>query len=269
MAVITKITTQKNNTERFNIYIDKGNGEEYGFSVDQDVLIAWRLTKGMEIDVEALEKILAEDKIKKAYNLALSYLSYRMRSEKEVIDYLKRKMYEEQEIVNVVNKLKEYNFLNDRDFAFAFVRTKKNTGVKGPKIIKQELQGKGIYGSLAEEALREYPYSEQLEHINKWIEKQAKKTLTESEQAYQQKITRQLLAKGFSYEVIEEGINQNSLSFDLDQQWEAIVYQAEKVKRKYLHLSENEYRFKMKHRLYQKGFSIFLIDQYLDKDRKE
>ncbi|WP_216830534.1 recombination regulator RecX [Alkalihalobacterium elongatum] len=269
MAVITKITTQKNNAERFNIFIDNGAGEEYGFSVDQDVLISWGLKKGMEIDVEAVEKILAEDKVKKAYNLALSYLSYRMRSEKEVIDYLKRKEFADQEISLVLKKLNEYNFLNDNDFATAFVRTKKNTGVKGPKNIKQELSKKGIYGKIALEALDEYTYAEQLEHILKWIEKQAKKTLRESEQAYQQRITRQLLAKGYSYEAIEEGIRTSTVSFDNDQKWEAISFQAEKGKKKFAHLGDYEYRYKMKQWLYKKGFPLDLIDQYLEENREQ
>ncbi|OLO28205.1 recombination regulator RecX [Alkalihalophilus pseudofirmus] len=266
MAVITKITTQKNNTERFNIYIDQGAGEEYGFSVDQDVLLAWSLKKGMQIDVEELEQILSEDKVKKAYNLALSYLTFRMRSEKEVEDYLRRKEYEEVEISKVVAKLKEYSFLNDEAFARAFVNTKKSTAVKGPKLIEQELYNKGIKGRLAEEALNGYTYAEQLEHVNKWMEKQAKKTLKESERAYHQRVTRQLLAKGFSYEVIEEALRLSSSFVGDVQQWEAIVYQGEKAKRKFAHISGYEHRYKMKQWLYSKGFPIQLIEQYLDEE---
>ncbi|MEB1805818.1 MAG: recombination regulator RecX [Bacillaceae bacterium] len=267
-VIITKITTQKNNKERFNVFINRGAGEEYGFSVDQDVLISSRLKKGMEIDMGALEKILAEDRVKKAYNLALSYLSYRMRSEKEVVDYLKKKEYEEWEIHQVIGKLKEYNFLNDQDFAVAFVRTKKNTGVKGPKVIEQELFKKGVNEKMAAVALDEYTYAEQLEHIIKWVEKQAKKTLKESQQAYQQRIKRQLLSKGFSYEVIEEGLKENGVSFNTDQQWEAIVHQGEKGKRKFSHLSNYEYRYKLKQWLYQKGFPIDLIERYLEDNRE-
>ena len=45
MAVITKIEVQNASKERFNIYIDKGQGEEYGFSVDQVILIKHGLQK--------------------------------------------------------------------------------------------------------------------------------------------------------------------------------------------------------------------------------
>ena len=50
MAVITKITTQQKNQDRFNIFMDYGKGEEYAFSVDSDVLIHFQLKKGMELD---------------------------------------------------------------------------------------------------------------------------------------------------------------------------------------------------------------------------
>lgn len=45
MPVITKITTQKNSGERYNVYLDYGKGEEFGFGVDENVLIKYDLKK--------------------------------------------------------------------------------------------------------------------------------------------------------------------------------------------------------------------------------
>lgn len=41
MPFITKISTQKKNTERFNIFLD----EKYAFSVDADVLVKFELKR--------------------------------------------------------------------------------------------------------------------------------------------------------------------------------------------------------------------------------
>ena len=49
MPIITKITTQKKNKERYNIFMDEGKGEQYAFSVDEAVLIKYQLKKGMEL----------------------------------------------------------------------------------------------------------------------------------------------------------------------------------------------------------------------------
>ena len=46
MPYITKISAQKNNEERVNIFLD----EKYAFSVDLDVLVKFDLRKGKELD---------------------------------------------------------------------------------------------------------------------------------------------------------------------------------------------------------------------------
>lgn len=55
----------KRSKERFNIYIDKGQGEEYGFSVDQVILIKHGLQKGLEIDEIELGNILYNEEVQK------------------------------------------------------------------------------------------------------------------------------------------------------------------------------------------------------------
>lgn len=91
MAVITKIEVQKRSKERFNIYIDKGQGEEYGFSVNEVILIKHGLQKGLEIDEIALGNILYNEEVQKAYLQAISYLSYQMRTKLEIEDFLRKK----------------------------------------------------------------------------------------------------------------------------------------------------------------------------------
>ncbi len=91
MAVITKIEVQKRSKERFNIYIDKGQGEEYGFSVDQVILIKHGLQKGLEIDEIELGNILYNEEVQKAYLQAISYLSYQMRTKQEIEDFFTKK----------------------------------------------------------------------------------------------------------------------------------------------------------------------------------
>ena len=119
MPTITKITVQKKNTDRYNIYMDYGKGEEYAFSVDEDVLIKHQLKKGMELDEFSLNEIGYQDDIRKAYNRAIHYLSRRMRSETEVRKHLAEKEVEEPVIQEVIHKLYDYHFLNDEEFAAA------------------------------------------------------------------------------------------------------------------------------------------------------
>ena len=203
---ITKITTQKQNKERYNIFVDYGQGEEYGFSVDQDILVAYKLKKGLELQNDMLSEMLFEDNIKKAFSLALSFLSYRMRAEKEVVKYLQEKNVEESIIPKVIEKLFHYKYLNDLEFAKAFVRTRMNTTLKGPDFIKKELQDKGINAQYIEKALEQYTGELQLQHVLLFIEKKAKQNQTNSNTMLKRKITANLLGKGFSIDIIEKGI---------------------------------------------------------------
>ena len=80
MPVITRIGRQKNNNERYNLYLD----EKYAFSLDEAVLIKYQLSKGKVIEAFTLDEIVFDDEVRKAFNKAINFLSYRMRSEHEV-----------------------------------------------------------------------------------------------------------------------------------------------------------------------------------------
>src|SRR3954463_9461172 len=163
MAVITKITTQQKNQDRFNVFIDSGKGEEFAFSVDSDVLIKFQLKKGMELDEFSTLEIQYQDDIRKAYNLAVNYLARRMRSEKEIRDYLLQKEMDEPIIEEVIHKLTAQKYINDQEFALAYVRTQANTTDKGANVIKMELKEKGIVEGILIQALEEYPIEQQIE----------------------------------------------------------------------------------------------------------
>ncbi len=264
MAKITRITTQKNNNERFSIFIDKGAGEEFGFGVDQDVLISFGLRKGVELNDEMMEGIHFEDQVKKGMNLALNYLSYRMRSEKEVKDYLLKKEIPEEAFPSIFEKLHRYGYVNDLEFAIAFVRTKINAGGKGPFVIGQELKQKGVNKTMVDKALEEYSYEQQLELAMKLAEKKASKLKKSSATEQRQKVNQELRAKGFDRDIIQEVMQQIDLEKDEDEEYDALVLQAQKAERRYHNLGRREFDQKMKQFLYRKGFPFPLINRYLE-----
>ncbi|HSH24376.1 MAG TPA: hypothetical protein VLA13_02400, partial [Massilibacterium sp.] len=108
MTIITRITVHPKKEDWFYIYVDRGHGEEFGFTIDSDLLIRYHLQKGMTVDDKMLQTVIAEKEKKRAFQSALSYLSYRMRSEYEIIQYLKRKEFDEESIHSSLKTLKEY-----------------------------------------------------------------------------------------------------------------------------------------------------------------
>lgn len=268
MAIVTKITTQKKNQERFNVFIDYGKGEEYAFSVDSEVLIRFQLKKGMELDDFSFLEIQYQDDIRKAYNLAVNYLARRMRTEKEIKDYLVQKEMDEPIINEVLHKLADQKYINDEEFALSYVRTQKNTTDMGPDVIKIKLKEKGITQGIIQLALVEYPQSEQIEKATKMCEKFFQKNIKDSERILKQKAEQMLLRKGYPFAIIHIAMNEAEMDKDVDEEMEAIHYQGEKAQRKFSKYTGFEYEQKMKQALYRKGFSMDLIEKYLAENEK-
>ena len=83
--IIQKMTQKK--AKSYEITLD----DQRTFIVSEDVLVKFRLLNGKEID----ESLLAEIKKASAYDIglqqALNYLSYQLRTEKEIVTYQKEK----------------------------------------------------------------------------------------------------------------------------------------------------------------------------------
>lgn len=263
MAIITKITTQKNNRERYSIFINKGQGEEYAFGVDEDVLIQFRLRKGMRLSEEQLKQIFHEDKVKKAFKLCLSFLSYRMRTKFEMIQYMKQKNMDEQIISQVTTQLYAQRLLDDIEFAKSYVRDKKRMTTKGPLLLKQELQEKGISAHDIEQGLLEYSEDEQFQNAAKLARKRAQKAINESQQARDKKIVHHLLARGFSSTIAYKVIR-DLPPHDPHVEMGALYSQLEKAKKRYRHETGIAYTNKLKQYLYRRGFPISTINQAIE-----
>ncbi|MBP1916513.1 regulatory protein [Lederbergia galactosidilyticus] len=262
MAIITKITAQKKRADRYNLFLD----EKYAFSVDEAILIRYGLVKGKELaDFEVIQ-LQYEDEIRKAYNEAIHYLSFRMRAEGEIKDHLAKKDWNIQVIEQVMQKLHEHQYVDDLEFAKAFVRTQISAGKKGPYNIKQELLQKAISDSNIEEALSLYKKEDQIEHAIQLGNKYAAKNKKLSEKILKQKLENFLQTKGFSFAIISVAIEEIDFEKDEDEEWQTLLKHGEKAQRKYQHLDGFEYRQKMKQALFRKGFELDMIDRFLDEN---
>lgn len=148
--IITKIEPQKND-KRINIYID-GN---FAFGLMKEIQYKYSLKEGMEIEQSFIETVLLEEEQLKANNTALDYLNYRKRTEKEIIDKLSEKGFEENIINNTLDYLKKYKFVDDLDYASSFVQDKVNLSKHGPYKIRYDLYRKGVSQEIIEEVLEE------------------------------------------------------------------------------------------------------------------
>ncbi|MBR7889786.1 recombination regulator RecX [Marinomonas sp. A79] len=88
------------------------------------------------------------------FDHALSFLSHREHSTKELATKLKSKGHPEEDIAETIARLQEMNYLNDQRFAEIFVRSRISKPL-GSKRIMQELGQKGINSDIAKQAIEE------------------------------------------------------------------------------------------------------------------
>lgn len=126
LPVVTKITVQKKRKDRFNVFIDG----EYSFPISEAVLIKVGLHKGMTLTKERSAEIEKENYDYMAYTTAVNYLSYSLRSEKEV----RKKLHEEEispdAIERALTRLVDQNYVNDRIYGESYTRTAANLNLK-------------------------------------------------------------------------------------------------------------------------------------------
>lgn len=144
----------------------------------------------------------------KALNRALFFLKFRPRSEKEVRDYLilflhKKKIsleIQEKIIKTVISRLKELNFVNDRDFVSFWIGRRFRTNPKGQKIIIQELRLKGIPKEIIEDTLeKEFNKYSKRDIIQRLLEKADKRYHNLPERLRKQKLINYIFTRGFSF----------------------------------------------------------------------
>ncbi|GGH87555.1 regulatory protein [Pullulanibacillus pueri] len=238
--------------------------------VHEDVLVKKRLLKGLELTEQEFRELKRVQEANAVYLLAINYLSYRIRTEKEIYDYLEKKEADPSVITETIHRLKTEKLIDDKMFSEMFVRTRKRNSVKGPRLILQELMQKGVAQADAEPAIHQYSFSEQYDNAMKFAEQRLKASDKLSNREKHRKIGQGLLQKGFDQAVIQTVLKELPEANTEDAEWEALVKQADKAVRKYQRLEPRESTYKLKQVLYRKGFTADLIQRYIDQlDQQE
>ena len=200
MAIITKIEIQKRNKERVNVYLD----EEYAFSISAELVYKENLKVKDEVDIDRLKSVADKESYIRCKNSALKIIERSYKTEKEVIEKLKLKGYDDKHIDSSIQFLKDYNFLNDNYYAEAFVRDRINT--KGSQKIKQDLMRKGISKDIIEEKISYIDKNAEKDIARKLAEKKLGVIKKSENDIYKisGKLYRFLISKGYTYDIVKE-----------------------------------------------------------------
>lgn len=192
---ITKVAPAAKTPGRYNIFVDG----QYSFSLDELQLVQAGLHSGLDIDEEQLAKFRNESEFGKNYIRAIDLISRRLRSEKEIRDYARRKSWTADNTERVIERLKARGYLNDKVFAESFVRARQNAGKYSRRRIELDLRRKGIADSIVKEVLHDEVSD--TDALRKLITKRVKRYDDPT------KLKAYLLRAGFNYDDINREID--------------------------------------------------------------
>lgn len=191
---ITKVAPAAKTPGRYNIFI---NGK-YSFSLDEIQLVDAGLHSGLIISPEQLNHLKNESDFGKEYIRAIDLISRRLRSEREIRDYARRKAWPSHNTERVIERLKVKGYLNDKVFAESFVRGRLNTAKYSKKRIRLDLQKKGIDNDIIDGILHDEVSDTNA--LAKLIAKRAPRYHDDN------KLKAYLLRNGFNYDDINNAI---------------------------------------------------------------
>lgn len=153
---ITNLEPQKKYKNRLNVYIDG----EFAFGIDEFDAARLRLKEGKEITEAELCNIKNDVLFSSAKDYALKLVSTNFYTEHAVKNKLKNRKYDDETIERTIVFLKEYNFINDIDYAKKYIEECVNIKKYGKHKIKAMLKEKGISSEITEDAMSYYDFEE-------------------------------------------------------------------------------------------------------------
>lgn len=266
MSVVLKIqNVTKEKNDLYTIYLTDGQQ----FQVSEDILVRYRLLKDTELTPEKIREMKQAASLDVGFQQAVTYISYQLRTEKEVRQYLSKREIAKAQHDGIIDRLKDLKLVDDCIFSESYLRTQIRLGDKGPLVLQQKLKEKGVSETLIQEVLPMYSFEDQLEIAQRVAKKSMKKNQRKSFKESIQKTRIHLMQKGFSNDIIQEAISTLAMEPDEEQEWAGLVKEAEKTIKKLQRFDEKTRRVKLKQRLFQKGFSYDFIQKYMDEEYQD
>ncbi len=191
MPIVTSISVQEKNKKRCNLFIDN----EFCSGISLETALKYRLKNGMEISQKELSEIIFESNKLEALNLSINYVTKSLKTKKQVKTYLLGKGYTEDVVWHCIDKLKEYNYIDDAEYAKRYIESVCSN--QGKRLIEYKLMMKGV----KKEDILSASNDCEIEYKDKALEV-AIKHLKHKERTKENlsKTYRYLIGRGYSYE---------------------------------------------------------------------
>ena len=192
----------KRNPNIFNVETDVGI-----FEFHSDIIVKNAIKLG-EINDEIFYKSEQESSEIIAFNLCVKYISSRLKTEKQIKDYLYKHEYKKITVESVIEKLKNYGIVDDKIYAESYIKSNSNFSKNK---VKQKLMQAGVKNENFEEQICEIDdLTSCVKHTEKFFKNK------EINKQNLEKLIRRLSGMGYTWNTIKSVLNK--LKIDTDEE---------------------------------------------------
>ena len=250
---IGKYTKMKSN--KYKVEID---GEI--IKLYDDVIVKYELLRKKEIDEDLFDEIVEYNDTAEAYYKALKYLTNKMRTEKEIHDYL-RKDYSRSVVASSIDKLKDNDYINKELYLKAYLNDRVNLSNDGPNKIRKDLIKLGYKEEEINDSIDSIDDNIWLEKIDNIIKRKIKTNKSYGSNKLKEKIHYELANNGYYKWMIDDIIIKNDFNINDNIVKKEYNKLYNRLSKKYDGSNLN-YQIKMK--LLQKGFYLEDIEKAIN-----
>lgn len=250
--IINKFKKIKGN--KYKVYF-----ENQSITLYDDIIIKYNLLTHKKLDIKLLNEITDESSKLESYYVAIKYINTKLRSEKEIREYLSKKNCDSDTIEETINKLKKNNFLNEDLYLSSYINDQANLTNNGPLKIINSLLSLGFNEDkiLSKIDLNDSKWNEKLK---KYIAKKTKLNHKLSTYELKNKLKNELINLGYSPESINSEL-ENVANDDENTFKKMADKYYNKYKKKY---NDEKLKYYFRNKMYQLGYNSELIEAFLN-----
>lgn len=195
---VTKLEADRRRSDWVWVHVEGGRP----FKVP--LAVAVELHVGQSLSATDLRRLQEAASVQRATEMALRYLAYRSRSTAEVRQYLRQKKVPDAIVEQVIARLTERGWLDDRAFARWWVENRSEHRPRGRLVLAAELRQKGVPEACIQEVLDELPEDETV-LARRAAERFARRLVSvQDRETFVRRLSAHLSRRGFEWETIRQ-----------------------------------------------------------------
>lgn len=223
-----------------------------------NVIINNNLLYKKNVEKELLEKINIETSYYDIYSKVIKYISIKMRSKKEIINYLNKNKIDPSDKEQIIADLTKNGLLDSLAYAKAFISDKIYLSNDGRLKIKKELLEHDIDEDIVNKILLSYEDNIFEDKLSKLMMKKIKSSKYNG-YLLKQKLFYEFKNLGYENDLITKVYNSMDIVSNIDSDFDKYY---NSLSKKY---SGNDLIIKLKNKLYSRGYSMEEINEKINK----